>query len=228
MSWPAGTFAIGVGTMKARRLLSLAALLLGLILIIKGGYMQAKAEFAQFLIARAFEQSLVDGQPHKPWDWADTYPVARLELLKGGLPQQPLYVLAGASGRNLAFGPAWLEGTARPGAPGHSVIAGHRDSHFAQLRGMAVGDKLLLTPFSGRQQLFEVSALRIVSEHDGQALAEVEDGLTLVTCYPFDALGARSEKRLLVFAKPMAKPRANAAAQPAIGMTRLRPSRLAS
>ncbi len=41
----------------------------GSAMLFKGGYMQAKAMFAQFLIEKAWAKSLADGQAHKPWSW---------------------------------------------------------------------------------------------------------------------------------------------------------------
>ena len=41
---------------------------------------------AGILIDRAFETHLKDGLPHRPWSWADTYPIARLEVPRGRRP----------------------------------------------------------------------------------------------------------------------------------------------
>ena len=126
--------------------------LLGITLFGKGFYMQAKAHFAQYLIEQAWAKTLIDGQSHKPWSWADTYPVAKLSIEQAKRPNHfdgpasndSLYVLAGASGRNLAFGPALVLSSAPAGAQGNTVIAGHRDTHFAMLNGISVGRRLAL------------------------------------------------------------------------------------
>ena len=65
--------------------------------------MPVKAEVAQQLLNRAWTATSDDRRNVKPWPWADTWPVARLRLPGSG---EPLTVLAGASGRNLAFAPA--------------------------------------------------------------------------------------------------------------------------
>lgn len=98
--------------------------LIGITLFGKGFYMQAKAHFAQYLIEQAWAKTLIDGQSHKPWSWADTYPVAKLSIEQAKRPNHfdgpasndSLYVLAGASGRNLAFGPALVLSSAPAGA----------------------------------------------------------------------------------------------------------------
>src|SRR5690606_25093194 len=97
-----------------------------------------KAEAAQWLLNRAWSATDDDRRAVRPWPWADTWPVARLHLPDA---RRPLTVLAGASGRNLAFGPTLVEGTAEIGTDGVSIVTGHRDTHFHVLENLAVGDR---------------------------------------------------------------------------------------
>nr|WP_235781863.1 class GN sortase [Shewanella vesiculosa] len=171
--------------------------------------MQAKAHFAQFLIERAFEQTLVDNQPHKPWSWADTHPVAKMRVLQqqtdGFQPLgSDLYVLAGASGRNLAFGPGLMLGGAGLGEQGNTIIAGHRDSHFMRLQYVKLGDIIELYSTEGERVLYQITATEVVHETDMKVLAPTaEKHLTLITCYPFDQLSGNAEYRYIVEAKPI-------------------------
>ena len=97
-------------------------------------------------------------------------------------------MLSGASGRNLAFGPAHVAGTAPPGAKGNSVVAGHRDTHFAFLEDLAVGDDLWLETPNGVVRRYQVRGAAVVHESDPSPLEpEAEPVLTLITCFPFDA-----------------------------------------
>lgn len=182
---------------------------LGCGLLIQGGYMQAKAHFAQFLIERAFEQTLVDNQPHKPWSWADTHPVAKMRVLQqqtdGFQPLgSDLYVLAGASGRNLAFGPGLMLDGAGLGEQGNTIIAGHRDSHFMRLQYVKLGDIIELYSTEGERVLYQITATEVVHETDMKVLAPTaEKHLTLITCYPFDQLSGNAEYRYIVEAKPI-------------------------
>ena len=75
---------------------------LGVALLAAGFWLPAKAELAQHLLNRAWNRTTEGDAAAKPWPWADTHPVARLALPGSG---EPLTVLAGASGRNLAFAP---------------------------------------------------------------------------------------------------------------------------
>ncbi|MCG9738995.1 class GN sortase [Shewanella insulae] len=189
-----------------RHVLLLTALMAAMTLIFKGGYMQAKAHFAQFLIEQAWDKTLADRQQHKPWSWADTYPVAKLHFVdeQGRRRGAPLFVLAGASGRNLAFGPAAILANNQINHWGNTVIAGHRDTHFARLEGVHPGQVITLQDASAKTVSYRVLGTKVVDEQDTALLAQ-EDALrlTLVTCYPFDSLGGQSRQRFVVVAAPM-------------------------
>ena len=63
-----------------RFILPLLLALAGLILFGQGAYIHAKALLAQVLLERAFEKTIATGRETKPWSWADTWPVARIEV----------------------------------------------------------------------------------------------------------------------------------------------------
>jgi sortase A len=166
-----------------------------------GLYIYAKAELAQVLLHAAWARTQVSGAPFKPWPWADTHPVARL-IAPGHAAD--LLVLSGASGRTLAFGPGHLDGSASPGAVGNSVITGHRDTHFRFLQDVAAGDALLVEVRNGTRRHFRVRRTYIA---DFRALEIPRDTptpmLTLVTCYPFDAVNPGGPLRYVVVAEAM-------------------------
>src|SRR4051812_47678431 len=85
---------------------ALALATAGLVLFGQGAYIHAKALLAQLLLERAFSETVATGRDTKPWSWADTWPVARIEVkrLHAGT-----IVLAGSSGQALAFGPGHVE-----------------------------------------------------------------------------------------------------------------------
>lgn len=197
---------------RTQRFLVVGLFLIGATLLGKGLYMQAKAHFAQYLIEQAWTKTLADGQSHKPWSWADTYPVAKLSIYREQAANNDieaelndsLYVLAGASGRNLAFGPSLVLSSAPAGQKGNTVIAGHRDTHFAILNGMTVGRRLSLQTLKGNNIIYEVVATQVVHETETQFMAPSADNrLTLITCYPFDMLQGGAELRFVVQAIPV-------------------------
>lgn len=164
-------------------------------------YIVAKATLAQYLIQLSWEKSLETGQPVKPWEWADTFPVARLKH-----KDSSLFVLEGASGRSLAFGPGLHSGlSSLAGDQKHIIIAGHRDTHFAFLEHVVVGDQFELEKQAdSSSKTYRVSEIRIVGEDDSSLLAgRFSDQLTLVTCYPFHGLTQNADQRYVVIAHPV-------------------------
>ena len=164
-----------------------------------GAYLYAKAQLAQVLLQRAWENARTTGAAAKPWPWADTHPVARLTA-----PGQDadVLVLAGASGRTLAFGPGHLDGSALPGDPGNAVITAHRDTHFRFLRQVAPGDEVNVDRSDGTTRRFRIRTTYVADERDLRLPRDtVVPTLTLVTCYPFDALDPGGPLRYVVVAE---------------------------
>jgi sortase A len=166
--------------------MALLLLCIGLTQVASGLYIHAKAELAQWLVDRAWERTLA-GETHvKPWQWADTWPVARL-YLPGS--DSGLMVLSGSSPRNLAFGPGYVEGTSYPGSIGNTVIVGHRDTHFRALAELSIGQTLALQGDDGRMTIYRVTELLVAHESQtGLLLAGDDFSLTLITCFPFEAV----------------------------------------
>ena len=189
--------------MKVLRAFAALVLVTGICLTYRALYLHAKAELAEILIRRAWKQSLASGQPHAPWPWADTHPIARLQIPRLGYDEM---VLEGASPRNLAFGPARLFSGAQMGEPGNLVLAGHRTSWFKPLEGITQDDSIQLQWFDSHQKLhrrtYIVSEIRVVDPQDVTLLAPTsQDALTLITCYPFGR-SPYSPQRFIVRAVP--------------------------
>ena len=164
----------------------------------RGAWIQAKAWLAHALIAHAWSQTQEGTAAVKPWRWADTWPVARLSVPRLDVDR---YVLAGADGAGMAFGPGHVRGTALPGAPGNSVVGGHRDTHLAFLRRLLIGDALTVERSDGARVSYRVISADVLDRRE--VWVAKQDGptrLTLVTCYPFDALGAEGPLRYVVVA----------------------------
>ena len=158
----------------------------------------AKAQLAQVLLERAFIQSIATGVPVKAWSWADTWPVARIEISR---IHASAIVLQGGSGEALAFGPALLNETSRIGERGTAVIAAHRDTHFSFLKDAMVGDVISATRDDGVKFTYRVTGTSIVDWNKSGIDAHA-DGFNLVlsTCYPFDAI-THGPRRYLVKAE---------------------------
>ncbi len=194
----------------------LALALAGLWFTGQGAWIHAKAMLAQVLLEDAWSETLVSGEPVPPWPWADTWPVARLRVEIGEEADAEtgaqanaeadtvdLIVLAGDSGRTLAFGPGHTSGSAAPGEPGTTVISGHRDTHFRFLERLRPGARLELTAPGGTTR-YRVSTTRVV---DSRRFGLRDPGrgkrLVLVTCWPFDAISPGGPLRYVVEAEPI-------------------------
>lgn len=165
----------------------------------QGAYIPAKAWLAQELMQRAWDRAADDSSRAVPWPWADTWPVARLSAKSG---QIDLIVLAGGSGRTLAFGPGHLSASSLPGESGNSVIAGHRDTHFNFLRDLEIGESLIIEKIDGRKHVYKIIGIDIVDARRGSLLLDTDvPFLSLVTCYPFEAREAGGSLRYVVTAK---------------------------
>jgi sortase A len=133
--------------------------------------------------------------------------------------QKTQYILAGASGRNLAFGLAHMLQTASLGSPGNAAVAGHRDTHFDVLKQAKIGDLVYLTSRSPNttqtagsnryaktshlKQAYRVTSVKIVDQHNLDVLDsnESKTSITLITCYPFDSIQPNPILRYIVKAQ---------------------------
>ncbi|MGZ4779422.1 MAG: class GN sortase [Thermoanaerobaculia bacterium] len=184
--------------MRIRILMICVLSLSGVGLFGNGAWMYAKARLAQFLLQRAWDRTLHGEKDVKPWRWADTWPVARIEFPE---QHQRFIVLSGASGRTMAFGPGHVDGTADPDATGNCVISAHRDTQFAVLQQVQLGDEIVLQTRSGKTIHYRVRAIRVVRSRDVSILANTGGcRLTLITCYPFDAIRPGGDLRYAVMA----------------------------
>ena len=178
-----------------RFVLPLILALAGLILLGQGAYIHAKALVAQILLERAFEETIATGRETKPWSWADTWPVARIEVNR---LHASAIALAGSSGQALAFGPGHVEGTPDAGERGVAVYSAHRDTHFAFLKNIVIGDEINVTRQDGRTFRYRVDTTAVV-RFDASGIDPLATGheLALSTCWPFDALKQGPERYLV-------------------------------
>jgi sortase A len=176
-----------------------SAILIGGGTAARGAYIYVKAQAAQLLIERAWTRNDFDARALRPWPWADTHVLARLRVPARGIRQ---FVLAGAHGQSLAFGPGHLSGTPLPGDSGNSIIAGHRDTHFRFLRDLSIGDELLFDLPHGQTVRYRISRIWVTTDTDPRPLMQRHERyLTLITCYPFEALSAGGPLRYIVEAQ---------------------------
>jgi sortase A len=168
----------------------------GLALMAKGAVVPVKAVVAQVLLERAFDASVAAHRPVKPWAWADTAPVARISVERLGVRA---VVLSGGSGQAMAFGPTLLPRTGRD----VTIMAAHRDTHFAFIRDMAVGDVIRVEPVSGPARRYRVTGFQTVHwDRFAYPRDPARPVLALTTCWPFGAT-AHGPLRRVVWAEAL-------------------------
>ena len=103
-------------------------------------------------------------------------------------------VREGDSDRTLSIALGHIPGTAFPGQKGNVGIAGHRDSLFRGLRNVAANDEITFeTPRAN--YTYRVESTQIVKpEHTEVLNPGPTNELTLVTCFPFEYVGAAPDR----------------------------------
>jgi sortase A len=117
--------------------------------------------------------------------------LGRIEIPRLGVR---VAILEGTTSRTLRLGVGHIGGTALPGEPGNSGIAGHRDTFFRALKDIRTGDEIQIDTATGPSR-YEVDSVQIVAPSDTGVLAPTAgSNVTLVTCYPFHYIGAAPER----------------------------------
>ena len=99
-------------------------------------------------------------------------------------------VMEGTDARTLRRAAGHINGTALPGQDGNVGIAAHRDTFFRPLRDIRKDDVITITTSRGDYR-YRVVSTQIVGPDDVSVLnSDGSDVLTLVTCYPFNFIGA--------------------------------------
>jgi sortase A len=97
-------------------------------------------------------------------------------------------------GNSLRKGVGHIPGTAVPGGLGTVGLAGHRDSFFRPLRRIAAKMEIRLIDKTGTYH-YVVDSTEIVSPDKVEVLnIAARPELTLITCFPFDYVGAAPER----------------------------------
>lgn len=131
--------------------------------------------------------------------------IGQIEISKLGVKA---LVRRGIDSTTLRRSVGHVPGTALPGENGNSVLAGHRDTFFAALKGVQRGDVIRVRLRAGRTADYRVDHLAIVGRDAVDVMAtSPEARLTLITCYPFDFIGP-SPRRFVVGAAAL-KPSPN-------------------
>ena len=189
-----------VKSSSPRRIISIALLLIGLILLGYVGSQYWDMYHSQRQLEAQWEHQQLATMPAAG---QPKVAVATVDLLtRVSIPKIKLdaIVVEGASRKELSIGPGHMVQTAMPGEPGNAVITGHRDTFFRHIYELQKGDEIVVRR-KGQTYKYQVTGKRIVKPEDVSVLKQTKDAqLTLITCYPTYYIGPAPE-RLVVFSK---------------------------
>lgn len=84
-----------------------------------------------------------------------------------------------------------------PGEVDNCVLSAHRDTFFARLGELKIGDQLIVHTSAGTFT-YEVSGTRIVHKDDKTVIVPTDHAvLTLTTCYPFSYIGPAPDRYIV-------------------------------
>ena len=113
--------------------------------------------------------------------------IGRISVARLGVS---VIVMEGTDERTLRRAAGHISGTPLPGQDGNVGIAAHRDTFFRPLRDIRKDDLITITTSQGDYR-YRVVSTQVVSPDDVSVLnSDGSDVLTLVTCYPFNFVGA--------------------------------------
>lgn len=131
-------------------------------------------------------------------DLAEGNIVGRLSIPRLNLSSM---VREGVGESTLSVALGHIPNTALPGQAGNVALAGHRDTLFRGLRDIRKDDLIRLETVSSGSYYYQVSSVEVVEPTDVSVLRAGKDSeLTLVTCFPFNYIGA-APRRFIVKAR---------------------------
>jgi sortase A len=108
-----------------------------------------------------------------------------------------LPIIHGTDEDELEKGVGHYKGSVLPGEPDHSVLSGHRDTVFRNLKDVQLQDTLVVTTSAGRF-VYEVDDIYIVDQYDQSVITPTSNAtLSLTTCYPFTFVGSAPERYII-------------------------------
>ncbi len=189
---------------RKKQYLELIILVAAVVFFTDGAWIYAKANLAQGLIKHSWQETQDHNGNSKPWPWADTWPVARLVLPN----DDSMMVMSGTHGEALAFGPGHDSTSQLPGGYGPIIIAGHRDTHFKEIKNLSNGDLIDIEDQHKIIHQYRVSEMTVVdSRVPNHIPTDSQEQLILITCYPFFTLDTGGPLRYVVIANKLIEPK---------------------
>ena len=157
---------------------------------------ELKAQIGQILLEKAWNKTLIEGEPISPWSSFDSTPIFKLEIPKHKISQ---IVLNRNDGQTLAWGPGYHIESFHPIENKITAISSHRDSHGAYIKNLQIGDIIKLQDINENWYSFEIDEFIILNIKENLSLKN--NRIILITCYPFDTVLINTPFRYIVSAK---------------------------
>ena len=189
--------------MRYVRFAGLVLCIIGLLLAARGLYEFAGGKIYQVWRGRQLDQTLQNvplpaTAKARHVSYAEGSAIGRLEIPRIGVS---VVVLEGSDTGTLRLGVGRVPNSSLPNESGNVVLAGHRDTFFRPLREIRQGDRISLRTPEGAFP-YVVDWTEIVNPTNTSVLLPTSNpALTLVTCYPFNYVGA-APQRFIVRALP--------------------------
>ena len=107
----------------------------------------------------------------------------------------PIY--QGTDDQALKKGVGHVANSALPGENNHSILSGHRDTVFRELKELKENEKFIVTTQAG-EFLYKIKKIRIVDADDQTVMTPKPKAmLTLTTCFPFDFIGTAPQRYII-------------------------------
>lgn len=112
--------------------------------------------------------------------------------------EMELPLLQGTEDEQLEEGVGHFVQSVLPGEPDNCVISAHRDTYFARLGELKIGDRLTVQSAAGTFT-YTIKQIRIVDKDDRTVIVPTDHAvLTVSTCYPFSYVGPAPDRYVLV------------------------------
>ncbi len=106
-------------------------------------------------------------------------------------------IIQGTGTPELKAGVGHFTQSVLPGEADNCVLSGHRDTFFAKLGDLVLGDELIVETSAGIFT-YEVTGMRIVDKDDKTVIVPTDHAvLTLTTCYPFIRVGPSPNRYII-------------------------------
>lgn len=112
--------------------------------------------------------------------------------------KQKFPVVEGTGDDDLKRGVGHFSQSVLPGEQDNCVLSGHRDTVFASLGKLKVGDRLIAQTTAGTFT-YRIRRIRIFHKDDTTIIVPTDHAvLTVSTCYPFHFVGAAPDRYVLI------------------------------